>query len=517
MEVDEGSEEVDALTHVQTRDDDWDDFDEKAAIGPYAPRPAPPQQPEHRGWTGYVPASIRRTLSTASRRMRSPPVPFVSVQRPSIDEQPFLPPTESVDAFQQSFRPLNDAPSSAQRWNWGAQPAPTTAAPVASSLTSGWGWIAATQKYRAKSGSHGSRGSMRSRLGADGPPMSPSVYSPEVNRPYAGLADRDDELEMREEDLNAYLGESRVGNNQLARRFVSGEDVSGNMPPRQPLCNSDATREQYMASSAFSRQPVAGMPAPPSRTLVSPTKASAGSSVLRGAIDTPPRGLLFNYESPPVQRSIAAPPLINPMRADAAAPSSPRPPLPQPPRPRQPLFTASQPDVFSSSPPPKMMSKHPVTQPGRSEDKPAPSPTKAKLPAAQSTAARLVPDFTDTTSIPRLEHPSRVRNAIMNLEERAAKVESPPMSPAPATRPVSSVAAQAQSSGRARRVMGGTTTYSRPMKGGSDDETDGVSSMLLERRKTAEGEARPLSSDPKRLSAMLRRPSGRDARSAGSD
>lgn len=427
----------DAQAFVQSPPDDngeWDEFDEKAAYPVGSHEGAQGSS----GWLGYVPASLRRGLSTASRRFgsrgrhgqdtltggrRSIRRQF---GRQPLMEEPFQPPHEPFERYYDHAPPPSRdvfpsqsgvASSNNQRWNWTDPVASVTAKPTASpALPGGWGWMG-----------HGTRGEvrgtrqdiLRNDYDSAKAPLSPSIYSPDMGGggAYAGLQEEDEDEPMSEQDLNAYLGQSRVGNDRLAKRFIRGEDVSDELPVRVagPPARAPYATQQ---ASVFGGSGVAPYLPAPGRTASSPTKAGAGSALLRGQAQpgpTPPRtGLLFKYDSP----------------GALATPPSPRPPLPKPPGQTEPPL------------------------------------------------ASLIPDFADPAPLQRLDHPSRVRNAIMNLEER-----------------------QQDSSARSR-VTGAKQTYSRPIKSGDDVE---VTNLLLERRKTAEG--RPLSGDPKRLSAMLRRPS----------
>lgn len=660
-------------SHDNDDDDaELDPWDEKAAMGPYAARNPPKDGGLNRSnsmWT-----VLKRGLSNASR-LRRGPSQRVRASRPPMEE-PFVPPQNSNPAFGLPSVQIGNAAPSGQ-WNYVVRPEPTIAEESSNSLTA-WGW--GQSKYRAKSMSSSRSSSIRSQISArlfgrnDIVPPSPSIYSPIVRQTgaYAGL-DGEDIDEANEEDLDAYLGESRVGDSHLARRYLGGETELANGPmmttsgPSRRMDEYRA-RDDYQsrhapaqgpptAYSDFVRQAGMTMPTPPRFTHSSPTKASAGAGLLRQppAVGSPNRpGLLFQYDSPPVRSSYQPDPgpliSVSPERK-TTAPPSPRPPLPQPPQPRQSLFQspqrepASSPlrsrplyaqpssgaDVFSSKPLPDPRPRQlveaqspypqeslaslpgsvvfggdqtdefarrnqisspspPVQRPratsfGKSKTPPPSVPPRNPLrrvtppstPGAAGTADVFNPKFSDAPPLPPLQHPSRVKNAVYNLEARVkeeqaavASSQSPPSSPRPVAAAEASSSAQPprsrpsslayaddgedspalRSTGVASRVLGGRAMYSRPVKGADGDEDDDddasteineasvfatrareranndrIGSMLLERRRTAEWNAtgsdnaaaavreasRPLSSDPKRLSGMLRRGSAGSA------
>lgn len=483
------------------------------------------------------------------------------------------------------------------------------------------------------------RSRLSDRLFGDGPP-SPSVYSPYVEA-YGGLEGGEEDLEQEEPDLDAYLGESRVGDNTLAKRYMGGERHLAE-PPTSSLSRSfsktptDQTRDRYfarhanappplpsvpsfdqLAAAARNQQPGFRMevelPAAPRRTMVSPTKASAGSALLRNGNmpSTPPphnANLLFSYDTPPSQQCKSTRP--SPERRAHAPSVAVRPPLPSPPKPRVPLGAsipqphfyrpdstvplspATQPGLFfaQSAQAPVVGSSMPPFQPGlrasesnfsidgfqglvfgeedasgrpmgqsdsrmsmrdavakeqrplvpraqeprlassksRSNNNPPqsshpPAPPNATVPAltlprkktssrqlAQSTSSEpFNPIFSDPAPLEPLQHPSRVRNAVHNLEVKA-KVAAASVSPPP-------------SPNSSRRHPTPTRTSSAE---DDDDLTTAenssgdahVGALLLNRSRTSAnltgvnlsggGDARrPLSSDPARLGAMLRRPS----------
>ncbi|ORY62836.1 hypothetical protein BCR35DRAFT_308865 [Leucosporidium creatinivorum] len=615
-------------------DAECDDFDEKAA---YAGTGPPPQ----RTWSTMLRAGLGRGLSHSSsiRPPRRHKVPFVAVSRPSMDE-PFLPPSQSH--YDQAFRAVpNSQPPQAGGWNYGGRPEPTVVQPTNTGLTSGWGF-GGKGSYRAKSTSS-RNSSVKSRLSArlfgnpnTEEPPSPSCYS-HTDGAYAGLEGEDDDPEMKEEELNEILAESRTGDSHLARRYMGGETHLADVRHAQPRQSLAQQEERYAKDRYFARHPIVppshhrdpsydhlveqmgiDLPTPPRQSHVSPTKTSAGSALLRPAMTgtPPPARLLFSYDSPPVHSTYQAPSYQPQLVSPERAPGSPRGPLPRPPQPQQPVFgnappphrqlenhfdtgrplyPAAQPGIFFSTttqppiggpmPPlrqslpqsnsiyslsgvrdlvfgtggeePQMMGQQ--QQQGAPKQRPS-SPTKegasAKLkktnpnppqypsmqderpivpprnPSREWDRAELAsfgsappapppqpqqepsfnPVFSDSAPLPPLQHPSRVRNAIHNLEAAVASSGSPPPSPTKRStspyRPLSGTTPSA-STPSPQRVIRSHTTYQRPMKSGSDsDDEDRISSDKLQRSRTSDSmAARPLSSDPRRLSQMLRRPS----------
>ncbi|KAM0793013.1 hypothetical protein ACM66B_000505 [Microbotryomycetes sp. NB124-2] len=613
-------------------DADLDPWDEKAAMGPYAQNV--PQylqrQPTESRW-----AQLKRGISNASRFGRAK-----SQRRPRTDETPFAPPSRS-SVYN---LPSVDVRPNTPQWTYGVAPEPTIAEEGSNTfLTAGgaWTWGRNNTKYRAKSQSSSRQSSIRSRLSDrwlsrnanEIVPPSPSIYSPNLRSSdaYAGLDGEDIDEEPDNEALNAYLGESRVGDDALASRFLGGETELAYAPRDASTAATGNREDEFRARDDYRQRHEAAkrnsttmyddlvqqmgmtMPTPPRFTQSSPTKASAGASLLRhaGAVDSPGNrpGTIFQYDSPPVRSTYQPAPMItfSPERQQQPAPSSPRPPLPQPPQPRQPIFASAyrdaqpptQPtDVFASKPLPVPRAQQLVQQEStsypqdtlqsldgsvvfggentdefarREQRREAAVVSDARRPSIGGDKARPVvpprhpmrritppstpsgevfdPVFDDAPPLPLLEHPSRVRNAIFNLEARVKQEEvESSLLVSPRVRQRQAHSRSRSEDSAAQRVSGGKTLYQRPTKSSQDDNDDNDDdcqdnidnvretrkrekqdderiSKLLERRRTADWsgsdvqgyssqeadtshkKARPLSSDSKRLSAMLRRPS----------
>ncbi|GAA5862844.1 hypothetical protein JCM1840_002296 [Sporobolomyces johnsonii] len=358
-------------------------------------------------WRGWLPLGRGGTKHSHN----SLEVPFVSVSYASLD-QPFLPPSNSNRALSRSATQTSD-----RGWTWGTKPQATTSAlrdanDESSRHLTANGWGGTARKYRAKS-ARSKTGSMGSRLSdkifrrlsgggggiEDDTAPSPSVYSPAFEPGhrgggpgggiYAELDGEDDDAmeELDDEkkvDLDAYLGESRVGEGELARRYISGEvterDFAAIPPSRSAsrhYLDDDQTKTDYYArqglasahppprssSTAFDAPPLSfavNLPSAPPRTQVSPKKSK--SSLLRPPPPetpsaTPPPQLLFNYDSPPVPR----PPLPVPGNQTSFTAQPPRIPFrnqaaPQLSRPRRsntatPFSPETAPGLFFASPP----------------------------------------------------------------------------------------------------------------------------------------------------------------------
>ncbi|GAA5941164.1 hypothetical protein JCM1841_000789 [Sporobolomyces salmonicolor] len=359
-------------------------------------------------WRGWLP--LRRGGTKNSHNSLA--VPFVSVSYASLD-QPFLPPSDSNPALSRSATKTSD-----RGWTWGTKPQATTSAlrdanDESSRHLTANGWGGTARKYRAKS-ARSKNGSMGSRLSdkilrrlsgggggmADDTAPSPSVYSPAFEPGHRGGGpgggiyaeidgDDDDVMEELDDkkkvDLDAYLGESRVGEGDLARRYISGEVTERDfaaLPPSRSASrhyvDDDPTKSDYYARQALASARPASRPSPsamafdapppsfavnlpsaPPRTQVSPKKSK--SSLLRPPPPetpsaTPPPQLLFNYDSPPVPR----PPLPVPGHQTSFTAQPPRIPFrnqaaPQLARPRRsntatPFSPESAPGLFFASP-----------------------------------------------------------------------------------------------------------------------------------------------------------------------
>ncbi|GAA6059594.1 hypothetical protein JCM10212_005093 [Sporobolomyces blumeae] len=330
---------------------------------------ATPKRNRSSKWTNWLPP-LGRGPSTRSNRSTSSSghhsmnhVPFVSVSYASLQgDKPFVPPSQSYTNLGGGFgRSASQTSDHNRGWGWGAKPRGTSSALrvmnadiddaddfdsrqhlTADAATVGGGWGTSSRKYRAKkTGSVSSRLSdkIMSKLSPGGlspsaMAASPSVYSPQFSPTppgggtYAelGAGDEDEELldEKRDVDLDAYLGESRVGHGQLANRFLNGDPHA--MPPPSssqrgssrglPAGAAPAPRDEYYArqggNAPHSSSLMTGeesvpafavtLPSAPPRSQISPKKSK--TSLLRppppeSPRATPPPQLLFGYDSPP--------------------------------------------------------------------------------------------------------------------------------------------------------------------------------------------------------------------------
>ena len=182
-------------------------------------------------------------------------------------------------------------------------------------------------------------------LPAVDPGMSPSIYSPATTftnehdhspsltndngsitgtsiatEDYDSLASR----RQRDYELNQYLGQSRVGNNDLAGRFLNGDLT----PEEEEISRFDSRKEvhrdekieeeeEVVESHGFRMEEEEVLPRP-GRTYVSPKK---GSTVRAGGRQTPytptKPALLFCYDSPPSQSRIKNRPLASPLKVSS--------------------------------------------------------------------------------------------------------------------------------------------------------------------------------------------------------
>lgn len=288
---------------------------------------ATPKRKESSKWTNWL-GRGNSTRSNGSNQSYNH-VPFVSVSYASLD-QPFVPPSGSSAALARSASQMSNGGGRDRGWTWGTKPQGTTSAlrvmngvdgddqdESSRYLSAARGWNAgSTRKYRAKkNGSLSSRISdkVMSRLSPGGlspsaMAPSPSVYSPQFPQDggrYAELdEDEDDDLydDEKKVDLDAYLGESRVGNGGMANRYLKG-DVSAIPPPRR----ASGQVQPFETYPTDGRDPsfAVNLPSAPPRTQVSPKKSQ--STLLRvpppeSPRATPPPQLLFGYESPPPPR-----------------------------------------------------------------------------------------------------------------------------------------------------------------------------------------------------------------------
>lgn len=331
-------------------------------------RDSRPQAP-YSSWS----LTLRRALSSTSSSLghaRTESTHFVAVpsSSPYLDA-PFVPPTRSAGGHQASQfddsgaqrRYLEELEEGHEKgWAWGTAgrqedhlekhrgnggKAPRGAVLLddddvegrGDGLTSGWRW--ATRKYRPKTsvrskastvrrkagvlGSLGSFGSGRSnrlhaRLHDDEMPPSPSIYSPTFEGAYDGLEEGEEDLDVggssTEGALDRYLGESRVGNGDLAKRFLAGkmtgEDYAlgrqGSRASATRYTDDDGRYTDAGPGAVVDERPDRGggfrmaveLPSAPVRSHVSPTK----TAVLRPTSSaTPPRGgpLIFAHATSP--------------------------------------------------------------------------------------------------------------------------------------------------------------------------------------------------------------------------
>ncbi|GAA5896210.1 uncharacterized protein JCM6883_006835 [Sporobolomyces salmoneus] len=282
---------------------------------------SPSKRKESKKWSNWLGRgpSTRSNGSDTSRNG----LPFVSVSYASLD-QPFNPPSHSTNAaLARSASQMSDRGD--KGWGWGKKPqAKSSALRVVNGsehleddedsqyLSAARGWNSgSTRKYRAKkNGSISSRISdkVMGRLSPGGGlspsaiQPSPSVYSPQFSPTqdagrYAELEGDEEELyeddDEKKVDLDAYLGESRVGDGGMANRYLKG-DASAIPPPRR--VSSHQPQDEPIPSFAVN------LPSAPPRTQVSPKKSQ--STLLRAPPPespraTPPPQLLFGYDSPP--------------------------------------------------------------------------------------------------------------------------------------------------------------------------------------------------------------------------
>ncbi|GAA5985448.1 hypothetical protein JCM5350_007770 [Sporobolomyces pararoseus] len=289
---------------------------------------ATPKRQRSSKWSNWLPLGRGNSTRSNESSRSANHLPFVSVSYASLD-QPFIPPSHSTNAA--LARSASQMSNRGDRgWSWGTKPQATTSAlrvmngndhdedEDSKYLSAARGWNAgSTRKYRAKkSGSLSSRISdkVMSRLSPGGLSPSaiapsPSVYSPQFPQDggrYAELDEEDDDdvYDDKKVDLDAYLGESRVGEGGLANRYLKG-DATAVPPPRRasgqvpPPRTDNHSRQDSIPSFAVD------LPSAPARTQVSPKKSQ--STLLRAPPPespraTPPPQLLFGYDSPPPPR-----------------------------------------------------------------------------------------------------------------------------------------------------------------------------------------------------------------------
>ncbi|GAA5961916.1 hypothetical protein JCM3765_006436 [Sporobolomyces pararoseus] len=289
---------------------------------------ATPKRQRSSKWSNWLPLGRGNSTRSNESSHSANHVPFVSVSYASLD-QPFIPPSHSTNAA--LARSASQMSNRGDRgWSWGAKPQATTSAlrvmngndheddEDSKYLSAARGWNAgSTRKYRAKkSGSLSSRISdkVMSRLSPGGLSPSaiapsPSVYSPQFPQDggrYAELDEEEDDdiYDDKKVDLDAYLGESRVGEGGLANRYLNG-DVTAIPPPRRTSGQVPPSRTaSHSRQDSIPSFPV-DLPSAPARTQVSPKKSQ--STLLRvpppeSPRSTPPPQLLFGYDSPPPPR-----------------------------------------------------------------------------------------------------------------------------------------------------------------------------------------------------------------------
>ncbi|KDE05149.1 hypothetical protein MVLG_04490 [Microbotryum lychnidis-dioicae p1A1 Lamole] len=527
----------------------------------------------------------RRRDDTMSEISEGPSLPFRAVSYSFVhggggpEDRPFQPPMEdrAID-FNRFFntlprvdeRDIESGNMSNGRWEapneLGA--AAGTALDAGKRMLGGWGWSSKPRRIELVSprldGSTNTRSSMRI--------PSPSIYSPNPDQsgPYAGLQgiDEDDDV-----DLDAYLGESRVGDSSLASRYLDDpesipvkEDYRLPLSPKGPKPMPRPGRV------------VVDLPAAPSRTFMSPTKKSGILPSTDPRTPPPNAGLLFKYDSPSA----------TPVRHSIPTPSSPRPPLPTPPMTStrtlalpsgqsephafhskavnlggvydppiahdfKPLAPATYRAVAAGSNAPNGSHRQLPKKPSRdllaqAMPEPEPEPIVVSSGTMRIRKKRLLPEITSSSIIefgdsPKLEplrHPSKVKNAIYDLEKRTKEttmLTSPTkfdfMGYDSPVRALSSAPSLTQASVRkllpARRTEVPVAESTIADDHNDDDDDASVYSVddsviadrpvyqsnsarvmptLAEARYTRPVvDSKPLSSDPKRLSAMLRRPS----------
>ncbi|SCV68911.1 BQ2448_1032 [Microbotryum intermedium] len=524
---------------------------------------------------------VRQSMGRRERRndemsdiSEAPSLPFRAVSYSSVqggrnsapEDRPFQPPVEErVVNFNRFFNTLprvEERDFESGNVHNGRWEAPSGFGAVAGNaldagkrMLGGWGWSSKQRRLELISprpnGSTNTRGSMRI--------PSPSIYSPnpEQNGPYAGLQgiDEDDHV-----DLDAYLGESRVGDSLLASRYLDD-------PQSVPV------REDYrLPHSLQGPKPmprpgmvVVDLPAAPSKSFLSPTKKSAILPAADPGTPPPNAGLLFKYDSP----------ASTPVRHSIPTPSSPRPPLPTPPatsiRPfALPAYQSEAPKSHSNAfnlgavyDPPVVQQFKPLApatrrpvapgsnalagsprqlknKPSRDlfvQSMPEPEPmiipsgtlgVRKKKPLPEMASSSII-DFGDSPTLEPLHHPSKVKNAIHDFENRTKVTTSPTKvdlmghdSPARAQAPLTQ-------SNVGKLLLARRTDMPLAESAIADDDDDAsvysVDDSVIADRPVYNSNARvmptlagarytrpvvdskPLSSDPKRLSAMLRRPS----------
>ncbi|KAK4699690.1 hypothetical protein P7C70_g6568, partial [Phenoliferia sp. Uapishka_3] len=469
-------------------------------------------------------------------------------------------------------------------------------------------WTRASRKYRARSassrsiksngGTTRSRGLVRSdtlmsrisqRLFGESMP-SPSVYSSTgENSPYAGclegVDEDDDDPARHNEKLDAMLADSRVGNGDLARRYMSGDttttDFALDNPYSDQVVKSVVSRpyqnDGFRMSVDLPSAPRPSHVSPKKSALVRPTHTLSQTSPIKS------NPLLFSYDSPPANssytalptprsatrrpfpRSAASIPALNtpttpPSRTTSADSSSlspfgnssspPRKPTnvgspmpayePKPIRASESSYSLSgvrglvygdEPESTSHSkvfaPAHASESKHVAapadkpawikireptvpgtisyvkTPPSRAKippsatapslatpSRPSKSPRRKSLTDPEPTADPFNPIFTELAPLPRLNHPSRVRAAVEDLETRStgappSPVLAPPFRPSPATatppRVLQSRGTEGDDTERPTSLI-----YSRPVPNDEErDSTDGVRNLLLKRSRAS--------------------------------
>ena len=171
------------------------------------------------------------------------------------------------------------------------------------------------------------------------PGMSPSIYSPATtfndhspalthdNGSITGTSIATDDYDslasrrQRDYELNQYLGQSRVGNNDLAGRFLAGdltpEEEEISRFDSRKVYRDEVVEEEVVESHGF-RMEEEEVLERPTRTYVSPKK---GSTIRGGGQSTPytptKPALLFCYDSPPSQSRLPNRPLASPLKVSS--------------------------------------------------------------------------------------------------------------------------------------------------------------------------------------------------------
>ncbi|SCZ91060.1 BZ3500_MvSof-1268-A1-R1_Chr1-3g02523 [Microbotryum saponariae] len=516
-------------------------------------------------------------MSEISEISEGPSLPFRAVSYSSVhgggnggpEDRPFQPPMEdrAID-FNRFFNTLprvderdiesGNLPNGRWEAPSGLGAAAGTALDAGKRMLGGWGWSSKSRRLELVSprldGSTNTRSSMRI--------PSPSIYSPNPDQsgPYAGLQgiDEDDHV-----DLDAYLGESRVGDSSLASRYLDDpESVPVKEDYRLPLSPKGP---KPMPRPGMV---VVDLPAAPSRTFMSPTKKSGILPATDPGTPPPNAGLLFKYDSPSA----------TPVRHSIPTPSSPRPPLPTPPTTSTRTFP--EPHAFHSKAvnlgvvydPPVAHNFKPLApathrahgsprqlpkKPSRdlfAQAMPEPEPivvtsgtmrVRKKQPLPEITSSPII-EFGDSSTLEPLRHPSKVKNAIYDLEKRTKETTTMMMMTSPTkvdlmghhspARTLTSAAPSLTQASVGKLLLARRTEVPLAESAiaddhDNDDDDDDASvysvdeSVIAERPVYQSNSARvmptlagarytrpavdpkPLSSDPKRLSAMLRRPS----------